>query len=62
MYHNINISYYKRNNNLISYYQNVRNLNNKLSYLTCNVSCNNDDFLILTETWLNADVLDSELG
>lgn len=46
----------------MGYYQNVRSLNNKLWYLTCNVSCNNFDHLILTETWLNADVLDSELG
>ncbi|XP_050531542.1 uncharacterized protein LOC126900110 [Daktulosphaira vitifoliae] len=43
------------------YYQNVRSLNNKLKFLTCNVPYNNYDFIIFTETWLNAEVLDSEL-
>lgn len=59
---NVNIFNCKHSNNLIGYYQNVRSLNNKLKYVMCNVPCNNYDFFILTETWLNADVLDFELG
>lgn len=59
---NVNIPNVKKNNNLLGYYQNVRSLNNKFKFLTCNVPCNNYDFIIFTETWLNADVLDSELN
>lgn len=46
------------------YYQNVRWLRTKLPELRCNSAFLNSDrkVLILTETWLNAGILDSELG
>lgn len=59
---NVNISNYKHSTNLLDYYQNVRSLNNKLRHLMCNIPCNNYDFLIFSETWLNYNVLYSELS
>lgn len=57
---NINIPNIKFN--LSGYYQSVRSLNNKLNNLICNIQCEKYDFLMLTETWLKSEVLNSELG
>lgn len=43
------------------YYHNVRGLKTKLPELKRNVSLLNYDCLILVETWLNENILDSEL-
>lgn len=43
------------------YYQNVRGLRTKTLDLFNNVVCNNYDVVILSETWLNSSVFDSEL-
>lgn len=44
------------------YYQNVRGLRTKLKHLTTGIPTNNADIYALTETWLNEDIYDSELG
>lgn len=48
-------------NNLLIYYQNVRGLRTKCLNLYNNILAENYDILLLTETWLQSDVLDSEV-
>ncbi|KAL4153538.1 hypothetical protein QTP88_001371 [Uroleucon formosanum] len=47
---------------LNGFYQNCRGLRTKLSNLKCNVAGANFLFIVLTETWLNINIYDSELG
>jgi len=42
--------------------QNCRGLGTKLPYLICNISSFNNLFIVLTETWLNNNFNDNELG
>ena len=56
-----------RNNNkndLIVYYQNVRSMKNKLTFLEHNLNMFLDkpDILILIETWLDSDISNSEIN
>lgn len=43
------------------YYQNVRGLRSKTVEFFNNILCNNFDVIVLSETWLNGSVFDSEL-
>jgi hypothetical protein len=50
-------------NSLLSgYYQNVRGLRTKLNLLKCSIPSSTHDFIIFTETWLNNNFFDNELG
>lgn len=44
------------------YYQNVRSLNNMLSYLKTQAPCPVYDLIIFMETWLKENVMSIELG
>lgn len=44
------------------FYQNVRGLRTKIRSSKCNIPLMNVDYFILTETWQNTDIVDSELG
>jgi len=58
----VNIPLVNTQSTLTGYYQNCRGLRTKLSTLKCNIASNNFVFIILTETWLNPDIYDPELG
>jgi len=47
--------------NVSIFYQNVRGLNTKTDEFYVNNISNNYDILIITETWLQSDICDSEL-
>jgi hypothetical protein len=47
-------------NNVTIYYQNCRGLRTKLHTLFMSILTNSYDIIILTETWLNADIFDTE--
>lgn len=51
-----------KNKSLIGYYQNVRGLHTKLSSLRYNIPLFNNDYFVLVETRLNAEILDAESG
>lgn len=58
----VNIPPVNTQSTLTGYYQNCHGLRTKLATLKCNVASNNFVFIILTETWLNPDIYDPELG
>jgi len=58
----VNIPPVNTQSTLTGYYQNCHGLRTKLSTLKCNVASINFVFIILTESWLNPDIHDSELG
>lgn len=49
-------------NKLKIYYQNVRGLRTKLKKLACSIAILNYDIYLFSETWLNQDIANSELG
>lgn len=59
---NIKMSSHVNNNLSFGFYQNCRGLRTKLLTLKCYLASFNYVFIVLTETWLNSDVFDSELG
>lgn len=52
----------QRSNNLMFYYQNIRGINTKLDVFNQNITLVDYDIIVLSETWLNNEVNDSELG
>lgn len=50
------------NTKLCGYYQNVHGLRTKINAIKCSVSYFFYDFIILSETWLNEEFNDNELG
>uniref|UniRef100_A0A8D8ZDD8 Uncharacterized protein n=1 Tax=Cacopsylla melanoneura TaxID=428564 RepID=A0A8D8ZDD8_9HEMI len=44
------------------YYQNVNSMRGKLNQFVCNIQVSDYDIIMLTETWLNGNYNDAELG
>jgi len=63
-FHHFNTSTMDKGSNtkLCGYYQNVRGLRTKINVIKCSVSSFFYDYIILSETWLNEEFNDNELG